>query len=69
MAKKTKLESDTSLFDYIVQHMDERFDSHEQRFDKIDQKLESLLNFKLKLAGAGAVIGALVALAIDILFK
>ena len=49
-------------FDYFI-------DQANKRFDKIDQKLEELISFRLMLLGGAAVVSTIVSLVIMIILK
>jgi hypothetical protein len=53
---------DKNLMEYFIERTDKRFDS-------IESKLEEVLRFKWRIAGALAVISILVTVGMQILFK
>jgi len=54
------------LLDYIIQHTDRRFDEMHERLEKIDSKVEVLLQFKWQILGGAAVVAAIVGIAVQL---
>jgi hypothetical protein len=54
--------SDDKLLQYFI-------DSTNERLDKIEEKLDLLISFRIMLLGAAAVVSTVVALSVQILIR
>lgn len=54
------------LLDYIIQHMDRRFEDLNERVTDLESKLNALLHFKWQMVSGAAVISALVTAGLQI---
>ena len=58
---------DKEVLDYFVTATTAKFDRIDDRFDTIDQKLETLITFRILLLGGAAVVATICSTAVVLL--